>query len=293
MKNFLLFFVMIFSAKLAFSQVFFEANFETDASDWTCSDGQLSGFSAGFMECGSVTDLVGFTGDVWRMGPGRNGGNAVYSWKVAGSPVDEYDRYYLSKYNSMSNRWFTGNDIKTEIYHRWYMKVPPANEYNKVATSGFKFFRYITRENKYTGSPSILVQGPTGGTFANGNFQIYNTATDYLPLTAISNFNDGKWHCHELRIRIQSASGTPDGLIQYWLDGVLTATHTGLDFSNGTPNQAIHRAGVGIGNTTETTDWYQEEWSAIAFDDIVISTEYVGPDEAAPRSKSRGVKWRR
>jgi hypothetical protein len=259
------------------AEVIFQDDFESDPSDWACTDGTLSNWSAGFGYCGTVD---GF-GDVWKMGAGRNGGNAVYSLKKGGLAPNGSGLYYLSGYTSEASRWLMGDDVKTEIYHRWYMKVPPANAYNKEATSGFKFWRYITRENGYIGSPSIFLQGPTGGDFADGNLQILNNGIDndgssYLPLTAISNFNDGEWHCHEIRIRIQSASGTPDGLIQYWLDGVLTATHTGLDFSTGTPNQAIHRLGVGIGNTTEDKDWYQTEWSAIAFDDVVVSTEYIG-----------------
>ena len=43
-------------------------------------------------------------------------------------------------------------------------------------------------------------------------------------------------------------------------------------------NAAIHRVGVGIGNVSDS-DWYQTNWSAIGFDDYVVSTDYVGPDD--------------
>lgn len=78
-----------------------------------------------------------------------------------------------------------------------------------------------------------------------------------------------------MRIKINT-EGQSDGIMQYWLDGALKATHTDLLMDNCDGQGSIHDIGVGVGNTTEEQDWYQTEWSAIAFDDIIVSTDYSG-----------------
>jgi hypothetical protein len=98
-----------------------------------------------------------------------------------------------------------------------------------------------------------------------------------LPLSWVSDFNDGQWHSHELRIKLNSSGSASDGILEYWLDGVKKATHVNVSFGD-ISNMAIHRFGVGIGNVSDSP-WYQAQWSAIAFDDVVVSTEYIGPDK--------------
>lgn len=246
----------------ACAEIIFQDDFESDPSDWTCSDGQLSKWSATYMGCGTTS---GF-GPEWKMGPGHNSNNAVHAWKKTGVP---------NGYRSESDRWLTGSDIKTEIYHRWYMKVPTSDVFNKAIVQGYKFWRYITRENGYTTPPEIYLN-VQGSTFASGNMGIWLLSSYFYELCDISEFNDNDWHCHEMRIKVNT-SGKSDGVIQYWLDGVLKATHSNLVIDNRTGQGAIHRFGIGIGNVSDS-DWYQAEWSAIAFDDVVVSTEYVGPN---------------
>ena len=254
------------------AQVIFQDDLEADSPSWKCTSlsNQLSRWDAGTGACESTE---GF-GPEWKMGPGRNGGNAVYSWKKSGVP---------NGYRSESRKWLYGDDIKTEIYHKWYMKVPPAYEYNKDISSGYKFWRYITRENG-TPCPEIYLSA-LGSTFDKGNLVAFFYPGTSLILTPISNFNDGQWHCHELRIKLNSSGSASDGIIEYWLDGVKKASHTNINFGN-VDNLAIHRIGVGVGNVSDGA-WYQEEWSAIGFDDIVVSTEYIGPDSnhTAPNSE--------
>ena len=246
------------------SNIIFQDGFENNPSNWVCANGQLSGWSSGWISCG-YTDGFGYE---WRMGTGRGGGNAVYSWKKSGVP---------NGYRSESNKWLSGGDLYSEVYHRWYMKVPPANLYNKDIPQGFKFWRYILRENGFSGPPEINLNVSHSSKFATGSITIYNSTSGYLSLTPISDFNDNEWHCHELRIKLNS-NGSYDGVIQYWLDGTLKATHNDLSFSTATTNLAIHRFGVGVGNTSDP-DWDQSEWSAIGFDDVVLSTSYVGTGE--------------
>lgn len=242
-----------------FAFILFEDDFESETSDWECGDGQLSAWDEGYMTCNSTS---GF-GYEWKMGAGHNSGNAVYSWKKSGVP---------NGYRSESEKWLSGAELSNEVYHRWYMKVPPASEYNKAIDEGFKLWRYIARENGYSNPPEVYLN-VSGPTFASGNLVTYDIGNSYKVLTPISNFNDGAWHCHELRLKLND-DGSTNGIIEYWLDGVKRASHTGLNFDN-VPNMQVYRIGVGIGNVSDS-DWYQTEWSAIGFDDVVLSTEYVG-----------------
>ena len=249
------------------AEIIFEDGFESDASDWVCSDGQLSKWSSGYMSCEST---VGF-GDEWKIGTGYNSNNAVYSWKKNGVP---------NGFRGESNKWLYTTDLKQEIYYSWDMKVPTAANYDKTASAGFKFWRYLGREDGYATPPQILIQGPTGGKFSEGDFQIYaprlwdaGTGSGYRVLTPISDFNDGTWHHHEIRLK-WNAYGSADGIIEYWLDGVKKASWIGLDLSD-QPDTKFHKFGIGIGNTSDEA-WDQTDWSAIAFDNVVVSTEYIG-----------------
>jgi hypothetical protein len=242
-------------------QIFFQDDFESDSQDWQCTDGSLSKWISG--GCGFTH---GF-GAEWRMGLGRNGGNALYSWKRSG---------VSNGYRSESRKWFTGSDVKTEIYHRWYMKIPPANQYNKNIEHGFKFWRYITRENGYSNPQEVYLNVYGGSTFATSNLALLTTAQpyQYLKLIDINKINDGQWHCHEIRL-VANTEGNYDGLAQYWLNGKLIATHNNIMWSSATPKIAWHNIGVGVGNVSDS-DWFQSDWSAIAFDDVIVSTNYIG-----------------
>ena len=249
--------------------IFFKDDFESDPFYWKCTDvlgdGPSSKWSSGFTSCGSTS---GF-GAEWKMGAGYNSTNALYAWKKKGVPND---------YRSESNRWFTGSDIKTEIYHRWYMKIPTAGNFNKT-TDGMKFWRYILRENGYPSPPVIYLNVRSQNELVDGNLVTIHFLSGGQPvfnsLVSFSEINDNHWHCHELRIKLNS-NGQSDGMIEYWLDGRLRATHINQIFDqNGTTNLAFHRFGVGIGNAGDSA-WDQEEWSAIGFDDIAMSTTRVG-----------------
>jgi hypothetical protein len=161
------------------------------------------------MGCGTTSSF----GAEWKMGPGRNGGNAVYAWKSSQLP---------NGYRTSSEKWMTS--LSKEIYHRWYMKMP--SNFDKTIPQGFKFWRYITRENGFANPPEIYVN-VKGSSLSTGNLTIYNGTTGYKDLVPVRNFNDGQWHCHELRIKLNS-DGQSDGVIQYWLDGALKTTHNNV-----------------------------------------------------------------
>jgi len=260
-KYALLLVCLILGAGTVHGEVLFHDDFESDPSDWVCADGQLSQWSAGYLSC---KQTAGF-GFEWKMGPGRNSNNAVYAWKSSSVP---------NGYRTESQKWLTGTTVKKEIYHRWYMKWPEGLE--KDISQGFKLWRYILRENGFSSPPEIYLNIRPNASLSHSSLTIYNPASGYKDLIAVSEFNDDAWHCHELRIKLNS-DGVSDGMLQYWLDGELVATYSNLSFSDSVTGLGIHRFGVGISNVSDPP-WLNDEWLAIAFDDVVISTDYIDPD---------------
>jgi hypothetical protein len=211
------------------------------------------------------------------MGAGHLSNNAVYFWKK--------NILALSQARCHDDKWLYGADAKREVYLRWYMKVPPAAQFDKACASGFKFWRFILRETGISPGPEFYLN-VSGATFATGTLGIwYNATSQWGDLMPVSSFNDGNWHCHELHIKCNSTATTADGVVEYWLDGGIAGTPntslTGLILYP-VNSAAIHRTGLGMGNTTEETPFYQSNWTAIAFDDYVLSTTYNGLIGGAP-----------
>lgn len=249
--------------------VIFSDDFESDSSSWSCANGDLAKWDEDYTACGST---AGF-GAEWKMGEGHNGGNAVYAWKNSSVP---------NGYRSSSEKWLSGSGLSQDVYHRWYMKVPSSSAFDKKIDEGFKFWRYLGRENGVTDPPEIYLN-VKGDSFASGDLAIYNVSSGYLTLTPISSFNDNLWHCHELRLKWNDY-GQSNGIIEYWLDGVKKASYTNISLGS-VSGMKTYKIGVGIGNVSDST-WYQSGWSAVAFDDIVLSTSYVGPVSSATTSSA-------
>jgi len=109
---------------------------------------------------------------------------------------------------------------------------------------------------------------------------------------------DGNWHCLEYRLKGNTAEGMHDGIWEMWVDGVkvYSLTHipwadrgedatgdnkcsdclTGVDPPSGFQGWNMIMFGGNQYNRYYPSDSHAEQWYAI--DDVVISTEYVGPD---------------
>ncbi|MCI0558659.1 MAG: polysaccharide lyase [Nitrososphaera sp.] len=255
----------------SYGGIIFQDDFESDPSNWACTNvagktqnSWLSKWTFYTSYCGSGLGApTNAAGAEWAMGPGHNSNNAVYAWKHQSVP---------NGYRSESVKFLTGSQLSNEVYHRWYMKIPP--NFDKAMAEGFKFWRYAFRENGFP-SPPTLYLNVRGGTFAGGFLALLGGACycqEWI-LSSVSGWNDNQWHSHEIRLKL-NADGSSDGLIQYWLDGVLKATYTGIKFGTA-PNLQVHYLGVGIGNVSQSP-WYMTTWTPAAFDDVVVSTTYVG-----------------
>ncbi|MDY7030530.1 MAG: dockerin type I domain-containing protein [Thermodesulfobacteriota bacterium] len=100
---------------------------------------------------------------------------------------------------------------------------------------------------------------------------------------------DGEWHCVEWRLKMNTydeVNGTfrADGIIQFWHDGVLQLESTTVPWNqNGAatdPIRGFRFVSIGGNNqnrwTTDCSGTGCEQWYAV--DDVVLSTQYIGPD---------------
>jgi hypothetical protein len=105
-----------------------------------------------------------------------------------------------------------------------------------------------------------------------------------------STIQDNSWHCVEFRIKLNTPA-TADGIVQAWVDGVQVYSKTDVKWSNANLNNITYfsRTGIGIGNVSNEP-WDMTEWTAIAFDDVVVSTEYIGPIRSPYPAAPSGLK---
>lgn len=207
---------------------------------------------------------------------------------------EPYEIFGLSNsYRGELDYWIPPSDAKNEVYHRWYMKIPTPAQFDKN-TSGCKMWRYILREYGYSGgySGEIYLQlAHWSNRISDGDMSLLVSITGAMwKLKHNADQMDDKWYSHEIRIKLNSP-GNNDGIIQYWFDGVLEKNYTDINFGmDSSQPLGIHKFGVGIGNC-DNPPWDQTEWSAIAFDDVVVSTNYIGPisSDTTPPAPPTGV----
>ena len=253
-----------------FPAVLLQDNFDALPSNWTCSS-PAPLWSAGWNTCGNT---AGF-GDEMKVGPGRTGGNALYVWKAKHTDLPG-----MAGFRAGLLKWLDDYSNR-EWYHRWYMLIP-AN-FDKRFNAGFKFWRYVLRPNGVSNPGVIYLNANGGGTLGTASLSIYAppAGSGWVDMFPIASIRDGQWHCFELHIKLDSPAGAGNGIVQLFVDGVSVFNSTNQHLSNNSLD-GIADVGVGIGNTDEDIAWgntpsdWGTEWRAIRFDDIVLSTTYVG-----------------
>jgi chitinase len=104
----------------------------------------------------------------------------------------------------------------------------------------------------------------------------------------------GEWHTLEFRLKMNSAAGRSDGIMQFWVDGIMEGSKTDINWisqdASGNPadpaNYRWNHVWLGGNNYNgyAARSSVSEQWYAI--DDVVIANEYIGPQDApiAPRN---------
>lgn len=103
-----------------------------------------------------------------------------------------------------------------------------------------------------------------------GNFKwLGNSPSGKFPVHATE--ESGRWICVEARLKLNTP-GQRDGVAQLWIDGVLDAERTGMDFrgtyTEHTINAVMLEAYWNDGSPVDQYRWY---------DDFVVSTKPIGP----------------
>ena len=265
------------TAEIIFSDDFSSWNdylLSTDDYDppngWTLANG---GASASF------DGVLHYAGEVTT--PGRNGSNdrSLKTWRHS---------TFCYGYDGSLSYMEANLHTTRELYTRWYMKIPSDFTLSEgpCNMNFLKMWRYQYHVDVagWT-SGKVIYLGFNGSGFTNAAMQVYAVGdTWHTLLPSISEIRDDQWHCHELRIKLNS-EGSSNGEIQYWIDGVERkhVTDVAIGANN---NEYFSRTSIGIGNNgapfCTPMGEFQSTWRAIEFDDYVLSTTYIGPDGKNP-----------
>lgn len=174
-----------------------------------------------------------------------------------------------------------------EIYWRMYVKNQPGwtggggDKLSRAAIMAGSNWQEAMIAHVWSGGPGsqYLLMDPASGTDLSGVLKTtkYNDFTNLrwlgetpgqVPLFDASHV--GQWHCVEAHARLNTA-GQSDGLMELWIDGVLDARRTGVNW--------VGSYGA-YGINVVFFENYWNDGSPVAqeryFDDIVVSTQPIG-----------------
>jgi len=194
-----------------------------------------------------------------------------------------------------------------DIYVRWYVKFKPNFE---LMSGDWQFKMYHFQHSIYGSNPFTYFDGAganvpvnVGGLSSYSDGQLYffaetrcygtyychspiNWALGTISSQRSNGLLDGNWHSIEVRTKMNSSTGTSDGLVELWIDGVKKSVVPGY------PNNDIRFNQTGVrgvrtiligGNSdvqwdlSSSTMQSREQWYAV--DDVVVATQYIGPGD--------------
>lgn len=254
---------MLWSA-CAFAEVIFQDNFDANctgnvcysrAAGW-CTEYYPAGWDQWYCEDSQPVTAGGAThygGEI--SSPGRGGtGKSFKVWRY-GTAYPNYTGALLKTLSSSAQN----------LYVRWYMKIPTAMRMN-----GCHEYQKLWRFNTSRGQIYLNINNG----WQNGVMQVYDETewTTILNNSQLLALMDGNWHCVEIQLGLNNST------LRTWIDGVLTYSNTSKNWhgnTNATFNNYFQH--FGFGNRGSSCSW-QLSWQAAEFDDLVLSTTYVGPD---------------
>lgn len=110
---------------------------------------------------------------------------------------------------------------------------------------------------------------------------VYNSSLG--PLNWTQNLpQDNNWHTYEFNVKMNSAPGVADGCVKMYVDGTLINSNCSIDWEmSDTPSdfQAIGWNWISFFDniTISAHDIAEQQHQQLYFDDVVVSTEYIGP----------------
>ncbi len=253
-----------------------------------------SHWSASPSDYQTLNEVSHYSGDISAPGRGETG-QALKQWRRNGPYFMDYTGYL----NPQKFNWNTQK--YRDLYFRYYFKWP----HNLTVPTGVgtKFNRAYAGSSEGS-SDGELYLGAEGALGDSGHFYIYLAGMGTGERTFRSEsflalgVNDGDWHCLEFHVKFNTPD-QGDGIVGLFIDGnALNLSYyphqtdpevwSDGEFTSwsGVPSDYYFtRAFVpGIGNTGNSVAPYvisPDEWTAMEFDDYIVSTTYIGPESVS------------
>ena len=198
-----------------------------------------------------------------------------WQWKAAASSQQKFFR--ISHYRNSGGNPF---GMKAE-QHPMFIADLRKGHSGQADISYYVSFRYETSYYPNEATPSHA--STTEAWFGTGNYG--GTGTDFWDDGMMG---DGEWHCWEFYVKINSAIGVEDGIHRFWQDGVLISETTDLAWgdngSRANPRRLWNSVMLGGNNFNAFAPAAEKKEQWYAIDDLVISTESIGPLPSAPKN---------
>lgn len=195
----------------------------------------------------------------------------------------EYEELYMRFYIRFQHGWqyVSGKDMMMKIFRVTHFRGGSPfsyfNPHNHQPLCQIDLVRWMG-----SSYPAIYFAYRYETNYYPDDATPYHTRGDSYSFDGVAQADDGEWHCWEMYVKMNSAVGVADGVVRMWQDGLQIAEDTTMAWSDEGSQESLRLMWnyVVIGgndynhyarNEDESEQWY-------AIDDLVISTEYIGPD---------------
>jgi hypothetical protein len=195
-----------------------------------------------------------------------------------------YDELYVRYYLKYSTSWKWTNPENTQHCQQKLIRISTFNDnvwtsdsspqqYQSIGLNRPVYYPDWYYNKSYPPDTKLYVTILTAPNYSEESSTVYNDVI--WP-------NDGNWHSYEFHVKMNSAPGVNDGVWGFYIDGVLLAERTDVPWkeagSNTTHNWNWLMFLDNITNGSSPMDTHTE--MPLYMDDVVVSTEYIGPDPA-------------
>jgi hypothetical protein len=240
--------------------VLFKQDFET---------GSLSGFNFVW-----TTDQVTLNSDPTYVRTGKYSARFYYticgdSTNTACGGKSQDSNRYLSKYFNDTTGFPNGLE---DFYARGYVYVKSPEPGGTLDNVGRKLIYWMDNRSSWTWWGVVATHSKNGTLPLTIQTNSSIDGVPNVPYWDVAVLSFDRWHCIELRVKANTP-GLSDGLIALWVDGQKVFEKSGLNLrGSATTGTQVVRFG-------EQTNRYNYDpvYEYRYWDDIIVSTGYIGP----------------
>lgn len=249
-------FILFVLPTLANSEIIFQDNFETgDKSKWDYSV-PLAEVTGSVVKSGAYSLHIPYD---LPAGPPEHADNNRFVEVYLGE--FSVDHFFVRGYFRLADTGLT--TAAKKLYYIW--SYPQSEPYWDIIVSAYEW-----------GEDDLSIT-------LSSNYYEYSDLRIPVWDIARGNVHYNTWHCLELEIDLNTP-GYSDGNSRIWLDGALVHTSANISIRNDTKPLGIVRAGAQIDRNGDELARHEDRY----WDNIVISTEYVGPHYGVTTGTSLG-----